>query len=427
MRRISITSAPLVAFVTFWMPIAFLTTIGGPAASAEEPDVSAPTTRQAVPQESGPAEPKTGAFIHPGLLSNEEDFRRMRAMVDAGREPWKSDWEKLIANRHSSLKWNPRPQEAIFRGAGHKGEPQNYPLLYNDVAAAYAVALRWKITGDSAYAQKGIEILDAWANTLSRIGGTNDKFLAAGIYGYEIANAGEILRTYPGWPPDHFERFKKMMLDVFYPMNHEFLAHNGGHVDHSWANWDLCNMASMEAIGVLADRRDIYNEAIEYFKHGAGNGSIEHVVWKLYPDGLGQWQESGRDQAHTTLGIGLLGAFCQVAWNQGDDLFGYDDNRFLKGAEYVAKYNLGQDVPYTPYANSDVRQDVISDLGRGGLRPIWELVYNHYVVLKGLPAPFVQHCAEKVRPEGGGGDYGPNSGGFDQLGYGTLVYKLKGP
>ena len=28
------------------------------------------------------------------------------------------------------------------------------------------------------------------------------------------------------------------------------------------------------------------------------------------------------------------------AWNQGDDLYGYENNRFLAGAEYVAKSNL---------------------------------------------------------------------------------------
>jgi hypothetical protein len=32
--------------------------------------------------------------------------------------------------------------------------------------------------------------------------------------------------------------------------------------------------------------------------------------------------------------------------------------------------------------------------------------------------------AGHVRPEGGGGDYGPNSGGFDQIGYGTLTFTL---
>jgi hypothetical protein len=124
------------------------------------------------------------------------------------------------------------------------------------------------------------------------------------------------------------------------------------------------------------------------------------------------------------MGMGLYGAICQMAWNQGDDLFGYRDNRFLAGAEYVAKYNLGEDVPFTPYANSSFKSPVVSPAGRGGERPVWELIYNHYVVLEGLSAPYVAKAAEKSRPEGGGGDYGPNSGGFDQLGYGTLTSTL---
>jgi hypothetical protein len=90
----------------------------------------------------------------------------------------------------------------------------------------------------------------------------------------------------------------------------------------------------------------------------------------------------------------------------------------------VAKYNLGEDVPFKKYAGSLATQTVVSPAGRGGLRPVWELVYNHYVKLKGLPAPCTTRMAEKVRPEGGGGDYGPNSGGFDQLGYGTLTATL---
>jgi hypothetical protein len=125
------------------------------------------------------------------------------------------------------------------------------------------------------------------------------------------------------------------------------------------------------------------------------------------------------------LDIALLGTFCQMAWNQGDDLFGYDHNRVLLGAEYAARYNLGYDVPYTSYTNSDVTQMTISEKSRGDLRPIWELLYNHYVVLTHMSAPYVDAFAKKVRAEGGGGDYGPNSGGFDQLGYGTLTFSLK--
>jgi hypothetical protein len=110
----------------------------------------------------------------------------------------------------------------------------------------------------------------------------------------------------------------------------------------------------------------------------------------------------------------------------GDDLYGYADNRFLAGCEYVAKYNLGEDVPFHAVPNSSFgTQTSLSPAQRGEIRPVWELVYNHYVKRKRLAALWTTKMAEKVRPEGGGGDYGPNSGGFDQLGYGTLTASLE--
>jgi len=365
------------------------------------------------------------SFVHPGALHTQADFERMKTKVAQGAQPWLAGWDMLIKNPHASLSWTPHPIDVVYRGK-IGNYPQNYSALFNDAAAAYALALRWKVSGDDAYADKAVGILDAWSNTLTKIDGTSDKYLASGLYGYEFANAAEIMRTYRKWPARDFDRLKKMMLDVFYSMNHDFLVnHNGAKIDHYWANWDLCNLDSMMAIGILTDRRDIYDEAVDYFKHGKGNGAIDKMVWKIYPDGLAQTQESGRDQGHSTLDVSELGVLSQMAWNQHDDLFGYDDNRILKGVEYIAKYNLGYDVPYTTYANSDVTQDVISNMGRGATRPTWELFYNHYVVLKGLDAPYITTWANKVRPEGGGGNYGPNSGGFDQLGYGTLTFTLK--
>jgi len=371
---------------------------------------------------AGAAIAEGSTFVHPGLLHTGQDFTRMHTKVAQGAQPWSAGWQRLVDNRHASLGWQPRAQSMVYRGRDGV-HPENYSVLFNDAAAAYALALRWKVSGDAAYADRAVQVLNAWGATLTGIGGNSDRFLASGIYGYQLANAAEMLRGYKGWKPADVARFQHMMLSVFYPMNHDFLVrHNGARVDHYWANWDLANMSSMLAIGVLTDRHDIYREAVNYFRHGAGNGAIEHAVWKLHGGGLGQLQESGRDQGHSMLDIALLGAFCQMAWNQGDDLFGYDDNRVLKGAEYAARYNLGQDVPYISYSNSDVTQPGISPASRGNTRPVWELIYNHYVVLKGLKSPAVAEFAAKVRPEGGGGDYGPNSGGFDQLGYGTLTY-----
>jgi hypothetical protein len=364
-------------------------------------------------------------FAHPGLLHTSADLARMRTRVRAKAQPWLAGWERLAGNSHSAATWKPRPLAVIYRGSG---TPENYGTLYNDIHAAYQNALRYQIIGDRAHGDAARDILNAWSATLTTVTGTGDRFLASGIYGYQFANAAELMRGYPGFA---LQRFQAMMTRVFYPLCHSFLAtHNGAYVTNYWANWDLCNMAAILAIGILCDDEAKVNEAISYFKHGAGWGSIMHAVQFLHPGGLGQWQESGRDQGHTTLGIGLLGAFCEMAWNQGYDLYGYDDNRFLKGCEYVAKYNLGHAVPFTPFTmhygapgiwSEYLRVTQVSPNSRGNIRPIWELVYNHYVRRRGLHAPYTAEFAAKVRPEGGGGDYGPNSGGFDQLGFGTLT------
>ena len=84
--------------------------------------------------------------------------------------------------------------------------------------------------------------------------------------------------------------------------------------------------------------------AVDYFKHGNGLGAVKNAIPVVYDDGLAEWLEAGRDQGHALLGVGLMGTFCEMAWNQGIDLYGYDDNRFLKGAQYVAKWSMGVQV-----------------------------------------------------------------------------------
>ncbi|KAE8154704.1 chondroitin AC/alginate lyase [Aspergillus avenaceus] len=372
------------------------------------------------------------AFTHPGLLHTESDFTRIKSKLQANAEPWQTAWYKLTNSTFASPAYTARPQETVYRGKDGT-HAENYSTLYKDIAAAYALALQWKITSNATYADAGVAILDSWADTLTGIAGNSDKFLAAGIYGYEFANAAELLRDYDGWDGEKVQAFADMMVRVFYPMNRDFFVrHNDAAVDHYWANWDLCNLASMLSIGVLADNETMFAEAVDYFKNGTGNGRIDRMVWKVYEvDGqvLGQGQEAGRDQGHSMLDFGLLGPIALSAFNQGEDLFAYADNRILAGAEYAAKYNLGHDVPYTTYQNSDVTQAEISTNARGDVRPIWELLYNHYGVLKGLNATWTKQYRDMVveqgqGAEGGGGDYGSTSGGFDQLGHGTLMYSL---
>ncbi|MGZ0147751.1 alginate lyase family protein [Kribbella sp. WER1] len=369
------------------------------------------------------ADAAPATFTHPGALHNWGDLNRAKVRVAAGNDPWLSGWNRLTANGHAQSTWQPNPQATIIRG----GTGENYGILYNDIHAAYQNALRWHVQGTAANGDCARNILNAWSATLTSVSGNADRFLAAGIYGYQFANVAELMRDYPGFD---LARFKTMMLNVFYPMNNSFLTnHNDACITNYWANWDLCTMNSILAIGILCDDAAKYDQAVNYFKNGAGNGAIAHAVPFVYDDqGLAQWQESGRDQGHTMMGMGQMGAFCEMAWNQGDDLYGYDNNRFLKAAQYVAKYNLGEDVPFTKYTwgtgqNCAYQEHtVISSASRGQLRPVWEILHFHYTRRKNLSVPYISAMAAQVRPEGGGGDYGSTSGGFDQTGFGTLAY-----
>ncbi len=400
--------------------VAAAAVVGGTATTLldDNADAAAPTSPTPTP-----TTPTTAAtFVHPGMLHAYGELNRAKVRVKAGQNPWAAGWTKLTANRHAQSTWKANPLATVIRG----GDGQNYPRLYNDIHAAYQNALRWKISGSKPHGDAARDILNAWSATLTQVTGNADRFLAAGIYGYQFANAAELMRGYEGFDLD---RFKIMMRTVFHPLNEQFLTHhNGAHIENYWANWDLCNMASIMAIGILCDDRALFDRSVDYFKNGAGNGSIKHVVPFLHPGGLGQWQESGRDQGHSIMGIGLMGSICEMAWNQGVDLYGYDDNRFMKGAQYVAKYNLGGDVPFTKYAwhtgqsGAYREQTVVSDIGRGQARPVWELLHNHYARRRRLSVPYLTMYAEKVRAEGGGGDFGPNSGGYDTTGFGTLLY-----
>jgi hypothetical protein len=169
----------------------------------------------------------------------------------------------------------------------------------------------------------------------------------------------------------------------------------------------------MLAIGVFCDDRDIFDRAVDYYHNGKGNGRLTHYV----VNEAGQCQESGRDQQHTQLGLGHLAEACEIAWNQGLDLYAANDNRLLKGFEYTAKYNLGQDVPFMPFTDTTgkYKAKAISAEGRGNLRPIYEMVWNHYERRRGVPAPFTRQAAEKLRPEG-------PAFGADHPGFGTLLF-----
>ena len=341
-------------------------------------------------------------FVHPGVVHTKEDLILIRQSVAENKEPWKSGYERFKADRHSS---------ADYRVQGGFREFGRNPTIHNreaiqDASAAYQNAIMWVITGDQEHAKKAIEILNAWSSRLEVITG-RDRILAAGISGIKFVTAAEILRyTRSGWKGDDIARAERMFRDVFYPVIKDFATFANG-------NWDAACVQTMMAIGVFTNDEVIFKRAVDWYQSGKGNARLTHYVINEE----GQCQESGRDQQHTQLGLGFLAVCAQIGWCQGIDLYGANENRLLKGFEYTAKYNLGESVPFerTIDTTGKYRHTSISDDGRGDLRPIYEMVYQHYVHEKGLDAPWTRKAAEKLRPEG-------SIRNHDHFGFGTLLF-----
>jgi Alginate lyase len=343
------------------------------------------------------------SFVHPGLLHSKEDLERMKKAVAEKREPIYAGYQLFLQNPASQSSYKMQGPMAMVGRNPTVGQG----TYDSDANAAHQNAILWAITGEKAYADKAIEIIDAWSSTLKSITG-RDAVLMAGLGPFKMVNAAEIIRyTNAGWSQAAIQQTEKHFKEVIYPVLKDFAPFANG-------NWDAAAIKTVMSIGVFCNDRTIYESGLRYYVDGSGDGRLTHYV--INEDG--QVQETGRDQAHTQLGIALLSDACEIAWHQGLDLYSYANNRLLKGFEYTARYNLGNEVPFTHVLDRTGKYEHFkpSTQSRGELRAVYEQVYNHYVNRMGLAAPYTIQAATKIRPEG------PGRPGADHPGYGTLYY-----
>ncbi|MGW7043414.1 alginate lyase family protein [Streptomyces avermitilis] len=359
----------------------------------------------------GPARAAEGAarsFAHPGLLHSADDLARMKAAVAAKESPVYDGYLALAAHARSSSSYTVQNTGQITSWGRGPANHQNQAVA--DSAAAYQNALIWSVTGERAHADKARDILNAWSASLTAITGA-DGPLGAGLQAFKFVNAAELLRhgDYDGWAAPDIARCEESFLCVWYPAVSGYMLYANG-------NWDLTSMQTILALGVFCEQPTLFEDALRFAAAGAGNGSVPHRV----VTDAGQGQESGRDQGHEQLAVGLLADTAQVAWNQGVDLWGFDGNRILANVEYAARHNLGGDVPFVPDLDRTGKyiKKAVSATGRGTLPPIYEMAYAHYAGVRGLDTPHTKSAVFR----GAGGARVIEGGNDDLPGWGTFAY-----
>lgn len=383
------------------------------------------------------------AYVHTGIFYTDADFQQVREQLRCGQQPWREAWEIGTRNQWAAKDYKPQPVAAPTRSILTKhGDSE----MFSDSYAALEQAIMSRVSPDAEERArcraKAEEILDAWANKVdTRIGGGEPQLLA-GICGYKFAAAADIVREDRDWVKrGGLEKVASMLKKYFVPTCQDFLAthwgmDNGAQYPYYYrGNQDLAAIITIMATGILTDDTRLYEEALQELKDGKTNARMRHYLFPTSDPFLAQGEESGRDQAHAQLGIGLLSAIAQASYVQHladssiENLFEYDNRLILRGSEYAAKYNLGyDDVPfqqiYTPTNNhydpkGNRSEPVPAKKLRSEVRPVYDLIWDYYHDVDGLagdkPGTPLYYTRQAV--------YGtPMRNHTDQLPFPSLMY-----
>jgi hypothetical protein len=352
---------------------------------------------------SQPAHAAPAVFVHPGVDVSKSQLDFARTEVLAGAQPWKGAYDQMMASSYASLSRTPKPRATVE--CGSYSNP-NYGCTdeREDAIAAYTDALAWYITKDARYAQKAIEIMDAWSATITSHTNTNAP-LQTGWAGSSWPKAAEIIKyTYTGtWA--NSARFATMLRNVYLP---EVI--NGS---NSNGNWELTMMEAAVGISVFLEDKTSYDKAMATFRtrtaayiYLSSDGAVPKTVpsqnldttakivayWQgqsTFVTGL--TQETCRDFTHTGYGISSISHIAETSRIQGQDLYGTDVGERLRQAlGFQAKYQLGAAVPSWLCGGSLTL----------GLGPVTEVGYNALHNRLGIAMTNTQTLTLQNRPAG---------------------------
>ncbi|WP_369262875.1 alginate lyase family protein [Streptomyces sp. R35] len=349
------------------------------------------------------ADAAPATFVHPGVTVSKGQLDFARTKVLAGAQPWKGAYDQMMASKYASLTRTATPRATVE--CGSYSNP-NYGCTdeREDAIAAYTDALAWYITRDARYAQKSIELMDAWSATIKDHTNSNAP-LQTGWAGSSWPKAAEIIKyTYTGtWT--NSARFGTMLRNVYLP---EII--NGS---NSNGNWELSMMEAAIGISVFLEDKTSYDTAMAKFRtrtaayvYLSSDGSVPKTVpsqnldttakivsyWQgqsTFVTGL--TQETCRDFTHTGYGISAISHVAETSRIQGQDLYGTDVGERLRQAlGFQSKYQLGTAVPSWLCSGSLTL----------GLGPVTEVGYNALHNRLGIAMTNTQTLTEQNRPAG---------------------------
>jgi MBG domain (YGX type)/NHL repeat len=310
-------------------------------------------------------------FQHPGVLVSQAQLDYIKAQVNAKVNPFYQEFLNAQASPYGSLTYTPQgPYTGGVNQCGSNSTPNNgCSAADSDSAAAYVQALLWYISGNQAYANNAIAIMNAYGHNLKGYAGFTSGIpcpggsttcsngpLQAAWDSTKWPRAAEIIRYghggTAGWAASDVQAFSSMLTNVYEPLIYNGSGENG--------NWELSMIEGMMGIAVfnedsalLAHAQLFWSQRIPaYFYYYPIDGNAPapfprnsgstnwngQAIFNASVSGIAQ--ETCRDMKHTHYGISSAIAAAETDHIQGGTLFASQQARLITALEF----NAGIDV-----------------------------------------------------------------------------------
>ncbi|TDW17690.1 alginate lyase family protein [Kribbella kalugense] len=341
-------------------------------------------------------------FTHPGVGVSRAQLDFVKAKVQAGAQPWTNAFNQAKSSSYASLSRTPKPRAVVECG------PYSDPNLgctdeREDAIAAYTDALLWYLTGNTAYAQKSIQLMDAWSATITDHTNSNAPLQTAWSAS-SWPKAAEIIKyLYGNWP--NSGRFATMLRNVYVPKMINGSNSNG--------NWELSMTEALQGIGVFLEDKTIYDKSIALYRlrvpayvYLESDGALPKTVPSQnlntrdkivsYWQGQGTFvtgltQETCRDFTHTGYGISSISHVLETARIQGIDMYPEFGERLRQALGFQSRWERNLEPVPSWLCGGSVNR---------GLGPITEVGYNALHTRLGIAMANTQALTESKRPAG---------------------------
>jgi hypothetical protein len=284
--------------------------------------------------------------------------------------------------QEETRKWQ-GPNVVEYVDIGPNGVGKGHDQFIYDSMTCYKFVLIWLAVQDMSSAEKANVILQSWSTGCKSFTGSNAP-LESAWGGTCLVRSAEILKyAWSGWNRRYEENFNKFLDNIILP---NLLGRYQQIV--KWNNnWTLSIMEALVQIYIYKKDRKGFDWIISEYKR---------VAPQTFISNSGKNTEISRDIIHAQFQLMSHIQICEMAWNQGIDL--YCSINILNSCEYIASILLGEKPP-------NVRDIQLRDVYY--LPGAWEIAYNHYTKRLNFSLPMTEILLKKKRPEGMSFNWGP--------------------